>query len=178
MGQEWRGNHYRTIAPIDDAAIRASAQMGLVFDGSIRASRAKPVTDLIRERQTRKTEWWKYAIDTNEARLLTAAELLERQSIQKSSLTDNDVYLTKRSPDGKAKPTSGDYSGPRILSTTAGLLLIKIRAVRRGRWFPLQMSLFRTFDGAIPEKRSTLRKRRIEWPGSLRFQLLVGPSHM
>jgi len=103
---EWHRNGreiiYQTIAPIDDAAIRASAQMGLVFDGSIRASRAKPVTDLIRERQARKTEWWKYAIDTNEARLLTTSELLERQSIQKSSLTDKDVYLTKRSPDENA----------------------------------------------------------------------------
>jgi len=106
LAYEWaKGDReliYRTIAPIDAAAVRASAQTGLVFDGSIRASRAKPVTELIRERQTRKIEWWKYSVDTNQTRQLTAAEIKAQQSTQHFPPSERDVYLTKRSPDGKA----------------------------------------------------------------------------
>jgi dipeptidyl aminopeptidase/acylaminoacyl peptidase len=103
---EWAKNGseiiYRTMAPIDLAAVRASAQMGLVFDGAIRSSRAKPITDLIRERQTRRMEWWKYEIDTNETHRLTGAEIQAQQSVQDFPLNEKDVYLAKRSPDGKA----------------------------------------------------------------------------
>lgn len=103
---EWGKNSgeiiYRTMAPIDLGAVRASAQMGLVFDGAIRASRAKPVTDLIRERQTRRTEWWKYEVDTNETHRLTPGEIQAQQSVQDFPQTEKDVYLAKRSPDGKA----------------------------------------------------------------------------
>ncbi|HSE20318.1 MAG TPA: hypothetical protein VLB68_01635, partial [Pyrinomonadaceae bacterium] len=83
---EWGENSreiiYRTMGPIDLGAVRASAQLGLVFDGAIRASRAKPVTDLIRERQIRMMEWWKYEIDTNETHRLTSDEIQTQQSVQ------------------------------------------------------------------------------------------------
>ncbi|HET6863455.1 MAG TPA: Atxe2 family lasso peptide isopeptidase [Pyrinomonadaceae bacterium] len=133
---------YRTVAPIDLTAVRTLAQQGLVYDGTIRASRAKPVTELLRERQSRAMDWWKYSVSTGHERRLSSDEIKQQQADQNIGTTDTGVYVARRSPDGKSTAyikrlqspqdfkyygwslINQDYSGRRIILVPATNALI------------------------------------------------------
>jgi len=132
---------YRTISPVDQVAVSARSLQGFVYDGSIRASRAKPVIDLIRERQSRTIDWWQYSFLTNKERRLTPSEIQQQQTLQHIPKIEEDVYLAGRSPDGKSTAYIRRLQSPKDFKYYGWSLVIQDSSGRRTVLVPATTAL-------------------------------------
>jgi dipeptidyl aminopeptidase/acylaminoacyl peptidase len=87
-------------APVEEA--KSSAAQGILWDGSVRAYRAKPIFASVIDKMSKKTELWVFEAANRIERKATTEEQSDYQKAHQQNKDAHNLRTVKTSPDGKA----------------------------------------------------------------------------